>query len=68
MNRPGGAKVPGHVGLEANLRKLTLPLSDDRRRLSGGFDVRNSLALANDLLCRRIAMSCGRVGGALEAS
>ncbi len=57
-----------YVGLETNLRKPALFLSDDRGALSGRLDVRQSLALADDLLCCGAAVSGGGIGCLVEAS
>ena len=63
-----GRKVQGHVGLETNLRKLALLLSDDRSSLSGRINVRQPLALADDLFRRGAHLSRGWIGRAIETS
>ena len=57
-----------YVGVQAYLRKRAVFLSRSRRYLSGRLDVLESLVLADDLLCRRFAMSCRRVGYLAETT
>ena len=68
MNRPWGRKVHGHVGLETNLRKFALLLSGDRGGLSGRLNVRQPLALADDLLRCGTHLSRGWLGRVIKTS
>ena len=68
MNRLRGRKVLRYVGLKTNLRKPALLLPDDRSPLSGCLNVRQSLALADDLLRRWARVSCGGIGRSSQAS
>jgi len=63
-----GKELSHYVGFETNLRKLALLLSDDGSAQPGGINVRQSLALANDLLRCRAALSRGWFGCIAKAS
>jgi hypothetical protein len=57
-----------YVGLETNLRKPALFLSDDWGALSGCLNVPQSLALADNMLRCGIAVPGGGFGRIVEAS
>ena len=56
------------MGLETNLRKFTLLLSDGRSALSGRLNVCKPLALANDLFRGRLDLSGGGNSRLIEAA
>jgi hypothetical protein len=57
-----------YVGIKTNLRKLAVHVFAPRSDIALRVDVRESLVLANDLLCYRNGLPCCRVGRALEAA
>jgi len=67
MKRPG-AKEPNYVGLKTNLRKPAVFLLARWRSRVGRVDVRKSLALADDLLCRWTGVPGGGARGVAETS
>ena len=56
-----------YVGLKTNLRKLAVHVFARRCDIAQRVDVRESLVLADDMLCHRIGLPCCGVGRALEA-
>ena len=54
------------MGLKTNLRKLALLLSGDRSGLSRRLNVRQPLALADDLFRRGTDLSRGWIGRVIE--
>ena len=56
-----------YVGLKTNLRELAVHVFASRCDIAKRVDVRESLVLADDMLCHRIGLPCCGVGRTPEA-
>ena len=55
------------MGLKTNLRELAVHVFASRCDIAKRVDVRESLVLADDMLCHRIGLPCCGVGRTPEA-